>query len=107
MGYIMIEETIHSILEAEDKAAELRKTSKDEVKALYEQAERQEAEAQKTLSAECRALLAAARERGEAAGEEAYAAILADGEAQAEALRSSASKREAAVVQKIVEEILR
>lgn len=103
----MIEETIHSILEAEDKAAALEKQSKEDVKALLARAESEFAQKRNEQAAQSRAALQQAKAEGTEAGEALYREILAAGELQAKSLSAQGLSRKAEAVQKIVEEILR
>lgn len=82
----MIEEVVNNIIEAEDRAAQIRYEAKEEAKKTLADAKRQSSARRDACVKECRAEKAARKEDAQRKADAAYAEVLEDGKRQRDEL---------------------
>lgn len=102
----MVEEIVSNIIEAENKAEEIRLNSKKEAKAMVSEAQKNSDALREKHIKDCKAKFLDCKKNAETEADILYNNILSDGEKKAEDLINSAKDLKSKAVQTIVDEII-
>ena len=88
----MLEEVVSNIIEAEDKAEQIKKEGREAAKNLLSQAQTASEQFRADCAKECRLLSEERKANAQKKADEVYAQTLEEGKAQAEVLRKNYEK---------------